>query len=180
MHLRGCRTFIPINKSLCPLECCVAFGGGVQVSPNGTGSIPPTGYSTPYLARVCHMGIGLTKPECRTGTSDAKISPRYRIYPPYSLDLVCTQMGMVRSVGVTGQAPVVPVHRHHSSYGGSFLPMLPHRDLFPDSPRILHRRGNCPPASPASQPPFPREEHERLEHDEYGHRNAESVCPYRY
>jgi hypothetical protein len=53
------------------------------------------------------------------------------------------------------------------------------RDL-PNGPAILHRLRNCAPASPASQPPFPREEHERLEHDEYGHRNAESVRPYRY
>jgi hypothetical protein len=47
----------------------------------------------------------------------------------------------------------------------------------PNGPAILHRLRNCAPASPASQPPFPREEHERREHDEYDHHNAESVCP---
>src|SRR5437868_6992428 len=54
-----------------------------------------------------------------------------------------------------------------------------HRDLLPNRPTIHHRHRNCAPASPASRPPLPREEHERLEHDEDGHRNAESVCPYR-
>jgi hypothetical protein len=50
----------------------------------------------------------------------------------------------------------------------------------PNGPAILHRLRNYVPASPASQPPFLREERERPERDEYDHRNVESVYPYRY